>query len=79
MRLSKTKKLTQRLFGLVEQLRIEQQDLLDTWEDRSEQWQESERGLDEEMRIEEIGGTIDGIDLALDALHELVDPKNYFS
>ncbi len=72
MKLARLINLSFRISGLVEECEVEAQDLMDTWEDRSEKWQESERGQEVEMEISEIQDAANELSMAWSNLDEIL-------
>ncbi len=72
VKLARLRKLCDRASAITEELRVEAQDLQDTWEDHSERWQESDRGQEIEDAIAAIQESVEDFDNARLELDELL-------
>ena len=68
MKFARLRKLTKQMIARAESAQEEVEQMRDTWDDRSERWQESEKGIQADDDINELEDLVAAVDCELQCL-----------
>lgn len=74
MRKTKLRKFAEQMDAIRQDMTDEVEAVRDDWEDRSEKWQDSDTGLNEDNDISEVEGLVDDLESALSELINVLEP-----